>query len=96
MSTTSDRVEKLLADNPRLRDSDTWLLFRYWQDEGLVLTDEQKKKLTELTTAETITRVRRKLRGKYPGSEAVEEGRYRKFVEARDEHGRPYMKQIIS
>ena len=92
---TSDKVEQLLKNNTKLRDSDTWLLFAYWEQEGLKLTDDQKRALANLTTAETITRVRRKLRDKYPGSEAVEKARYTKYIEARDEYGMPYMKEIL-
>lgn len=91
--TTKDRVEKLLQDNPKLRDSDLWLLFAFWQAEGLVLTNEQKQHLANLTTAESITRVRRALRDKYPGSEEVEQGRYNRMVEYIDEYsGRPAMR----
>lgn len=88
--TTTDKVRQMLQDNPRLRDSDQWLIFAFWQAEGLVLTDTQKMQLTNLTTAESITRVRRKLREEYPGSEAVEKERFKKMEEYTDEYsGRP-------
>lgn len=93
--TTRSKVEKLLQDNPKLRDSDVYLLFNYWQDEGLVLTDQQKMQLSQLTTAESITRVRRDLRDKYPGSPEVEGERFKKYIEMRDEYGERYMKEIF-
>jgi len=94
MSATNAKVERMLKDNPKLRDSDIYLLFAYWQEEGLILTDEQKLKLRDLTTAETITRIRRKLRDQYPGSDAVEEGRFKKYKEFTDEYGERYMKLV--
>ena len=83
---THQKVEQMLRDNPELRDSDKKLLGKFWESEGLILTVEQKRKFMECTTAESITRVRRKLRDKYPGSPKVEKARFDKFQEFRDEH----------
>ena len=80
-------MRRLLKDNPRLRDSDQWLIFAFWETEGLRLTDEQKLKLASLTTAETITRARRELRAELPGSKEVEKVRYQKFVAYTNEYG---------
>jgi len=92
--TYRSRTEKLLKENARLRDSDIYLWFAYAQEyHRFILTDQQKAKLSELPTFETITRVRRDLRAEYPGSDEVEKERYKKFVEYRDEYGRPYMKE---
>jgi len=77
--TASKKVEQLLADNPRLRDSDLALIGAYWATEGFVMTDEQKIKFMSLTTPETLTRIRRDLRSKYPGSDAVEKQRFKKY-----------------
>jgi hypothetical protein len=94
-SNVKEKVEQLLADNPKLRDSDKALLGAYWASEGFIMTPEQKKKFMELTVAESITRVRRQLRDKYPGTEEVEQERFNKFEEYRDEYsGRTYMRQI--
>lgn len=87
------KVKNLLRDNPRLRDSDLALIGTIWELEGLKLTDEQKRVFMTLTTPETITRIRRKLRKQYPGSEAVESVRYIKYKEYRDEYGMPVMIQ---
>lgn len=83
-----DRVEKLLS-NARLRDSDKLLLLEFWEGEGLYLTDAQKQAFMNCTPAESITRARRSLRSKYPGSEKVEEERFNKFKEYLDEYGTP-------
>lgn len=90
--TTRSKVENLLKYNPKLRNSDLFLLFKYWEDEGLQLTNEQKMKVSQLTTAESITRIRRDLRSEYPGSEEVEKARFQKYIEYRDEFGERYMK----
>lgn len=85
------KVEQLLRDVPELRDSDKELLLAYWQNEGLELSDIQKRKFMMCTTAESITRARRALRDKYKGSETVEAARYTKYIEMRDEFGYPIM-----
>lgn len=87
----TQRVENLLKYLPELRNSDKLLLLAYWRKEGLDLSAEQERKFMLVTTAESITRARRALRAKYPGSKEVEEVRFTKYVEARDEYGQPIM-----
>lgn len=89
-----EKVEQLLKDNLKLRDSDMYLLFRFWQDEGLVLSDEQKRQLSNLTTAESITRARRALRDKYPGTDEVEKERFKKYEEYTNEYGQRAMRML--
>lgn len=80
MSKIQDRVEALLENFYDLRNSDKALLLEIWAQEGLVLSTDQKMAFMEYcTTPETITRARRKLKGKYPASKAVNEARYNKF-----------------
>ncbi len=88
------KVEELLVQNPKLRDSDKALLGAYWESEGLILTPEQKRKFMDVTIAESITRARRELRSKYPGSEEVEEQRFRKYQEYVNDYGEKVMRVI--
>jgi hypothetical protein len=85
MSKLINRVEDLLlhgyktASPQTLRDSDRALLLAVWDQEGLHLTDEQKRAYMSSTTAETITRARRALKAKYPASAGVDQARYDRF-----------------
>lgn len=85
MSKVINRVEDLLlhgyktASAQTLRDSDRALLLAVWDQEGLHLTDEQKRAYMSCTTAETITRARRALKVQYPASARVDQARYDKF-----------------
>ena len=76
-----NRVENLLKNSQVLRDSDPKLLLAYWREEGLVLTPEQEQTFLGCTTAETITRCRRALKHKYPASPAVDERRFKNYVQ---------------
>lgn len=80
------QVEKLLRDYPQLRDSDMKLLISVWTAQGLKLSEQQIHVLMGCSNAESITRVRRKLRDKYPASEKVEEQRFNKFKQYRDDY----------
>lgn len=67
---TKDRVEELLTRYPILRDDDNKLMARIWKEESLSHT--AKDLLIEigngkLTSAEAITRARRKLQEQNPG-----------------------------
>lgn len=85
MKKTKMRARVLLSQEPKLRDSDKALLLRFWQDEGLGLSDSQRRIFMEkCTPAESITRVRRALKAEnLQGSEAVEEQRYNKYNQYR-------------
>lgn len=74
-----DKVERHLKESQKFRDSDRWLLMRYWHDEGLHLTPEQREAFLHCTTAETITRARRTLKKQYPASPEVDNQRFIKF-----------------
>jgi SHS2 domain-containing protein len=81
---TAVRVEQALEYHPELRSSDKKLLLHEWEKDGLFLTDTQKQIfINKCTTAESITRARRKLKVKYPGTKQVEEARYGKFEQYR-------------
>lgn len=80
-----DKVENLLQVQ-RYRDSDKLLLLAYWHTQGLHLTKEQREVfLNDCTIAESITRARRELRDKYPESEAVQQERFNKFQQYKNE-----------
>lgn len=80
--TVVHNVEKVLQMGQRFRDNDKLLLLAIWHTEGLRLTDEQRHMfLTNCTSAETITRVRRALKVDYPASETIDQVRYNRFKE---------------
>lgn len=72
---------------PDTRSSDKKLLLTYWEKQGLILTPEQKRKFMDCTTAESITRARRKLKVDYPATEEVTEKRYDLFHQYRFNRG---------
>jgi hypothetical protein len=79
-----NKVERLLQSRQDFRDSDKKLLMAVWHIEGLQLTEDQRKIfLTKCSTAESVTRSRRKLKVKYPPSKDIDDERYRKFKDYR-------------
>ena len=82
-----ERVEAFLQADQSYRDSDKRLLLDYWYKQGLILSPEQRKTFLDVcTTAETITRARRALRDKYPATQEVEDERFNKFQQYKNEH----------
>ena len=63
-----DNVEKLMAIDPKTRDSDIWLIIRYWQEVQGLNCFIPYDKLNVITSPESIRRVRQKIQeeGKYP------------------------------
>lgn len=91
-------VETLLSNiitGQACRNNDKYLLISYWSLEGLILTPEQERIFLSTTPAESITRARRALRGKYPGDKATEDQRYSRFKEERDDHGQDITSIIL-
>ena len=87
MRTTKNRVEQLLQNDVELRSRDKQLLLEFWESEGLLLNEIQKRTFLEkCTTPESITRARRALRSKYPGTEAVEQERFNQMLEYREDY----------
>ena len=81
------KVDQLLANKPVLRDSDKKLLLSVWHLEGLHLTDQQRDIFLErCSTAESITRERRKLKVKYPASKEITEERFQKMKQYQDQY----------
>jgi len=86
------KVEKILKDDQKFRDSDKRLLMEYWERfDGLRLSPEQRATFMRATPAESITRARRELKVKYPASETIDNARYGRYVEERDSYGQPIM-----
>lgn len=82
-----NKVEQLLQTRPELRSSDRKLLLSLWESEGLQLNEIQKRTFLErCTTPESITRARRALRAKYPGTEEVEQERFNQMLEYREDY----------
>lgn len=87
------KVEQLLkhgyktATPQQLRDSDKALLLAVWDQAGLHLTDQQKAVfMSHCDIAESITRARRKLKVNYPASEKVDQERFDKFKQYRQDY----------
>lgn len=80
------RVERFLKSNEDLRSNSKQLLMDFWQEEGLYLSDRQKRQFMNCTPAESILRARRALRPKYPGTDEVEEERFKRFEQEQQDH----------
>lgn len=81
-----ERVEAFLQADQSYRDSDKKLLLDYWYKQGLRLSKEQREIFLEVcTTPETITRARRMLMEKYPASKEVDDERFNKFQQHKNE-----------
>jgi len=82
----TEQVENILKYSKASRNSDTELTLIYMEKYGIVLTEEQKELYRSMPSTDTITRIRRKLQeqGKYEADEAVNEFRYQKFKDIRN------------
>ena len=80
------QVENILKFSKASRNSDTELILVYMEKYGIVLTEHQKELYRSMPSTDTITRIRRKLQeqGKYEANEAVNEVRYQKFKDIRN------------
>lgn len=80
------RVENILQNIPETRSSDKLLLLKYWEQQGLCLNMYQRSVfLGKCTTAETITRARRALKETYPATETVDNERFDKYMQFKNE-----------
>ena len=75
--TTKETVEKVLSERPETRDNDRLLIMKVWEEQGLVLTPEQKHIFKNIASPETIRRTRQLLQegGEYEASEKVSSAR---------------------
>lgn len=82
-----DQVENILKASHKARNSDKELLIIYMQKFGLELTPRQVELFKEMPSTETIRRVRQQLQmeGKYPASEEVDNARFEKYKEVKDQ-----------
>ena len=88
---TIDKVEILLRNDQKYRDSDKKLLLEFWRRQGFELSETQRRIfMDKCTTAESITRARRKLKEKYPASIEVDNERHKKYVEYKYNNGVMY------
>jgi len=83
---TKDKVARVLDQKPEARDNDKLLMLYVWQIEGLNLSESQLKKWKEVSSPESIRRMRQKFQeeGQYLASPEVEEQRYQMYVETKD------------
>lgn len=85
-----NHVERLLKEKQIFRDSDRWLLLGVWRAEGLILSDEQMRQFMQCSSAESITRRRRLLKEKYPATKAIDDERYNKFIDHKNNRAFEY------
>lgn len=79
------KVKALLKSDERYRNSDKELLLAFWEKEGLYLSKTQRDVFMNCTTAESITRARRKAKEEgILGDKKIEEARYKLFENERD------------
>jgi hypothetical protein len=69
----NNKVRQILENNYKARNSDQELVIQVWEKYGLYLTGEQRAKLLEIPSSDTITRCRRKIQenGEFPADESV-------------------------
>lgn len=82
----TEQVENILRVSSQARNSDRELIIIYMMKFGMNLTKEQIERFRKMPSMETIRRVRQALQsqGKYPASPEVEEKRYQKFKNVRE------------
>lgn len=70
-------VEQSLANNLEARNSDKILLMDVWDKLGFGLSESQRQRFMRMPSAETITRIRRKLqeKGEYPATKKIKKTR---------------------
>ena len=83
--TILQRIENILQVSQAARNSDKELWLIYAQKSGMNLTPEQIKTYKDMPSSETIRRTRQQLQmqGKYPASKRVEQYRFNKFRQVR-------------
>lgn len=58
MRKLKSRVTSMLSQHPECRDNDAVLAFAVWEEEGFVLTDEQRKLVAHLSKPGSLVRMR--------------------------------------
>ena len=94
MATTKDKVEHILKQDQIYRDNDEELVLKYWEMQGLHLSESQKSIfISKCTGAEDIVRQRRILQaeGKYLASPGIRRGRSKKADKYKDTKGYYYV-----
>ena len=83
--TIHDRVQSILKSVPKTRDSDKELQIIYLQKSGMNLSPEQIALFKRMPSMETIRRTRQAIqeKGKYLASPEVEQARFDKFQEVK-------------
>lgn len=81
----SQQVENILKASREARNSDKELLIIYMQKFGMELTPKQIALFKKMPSTETIRRTRQQLQqeGKYPADESVDQARFDKFKEVK-------------
>lgn len=70
-------IERVLRDHPESRSSDKELYILVWEQMGFFMSESQKAKFRDLTSSETIRRIRQKLQeqGRYPANDRIKRHR---------------------
>lgn len=85
MNSLKTRVGHLLSLDMRFRNSDKLLWLQVAEEQGLVLTSDQRDKFMEIPGLDIVSRRRRELRNLYPESPEVMEHRFKNFRVMREE-----------
>ena len=86
MAKNIDSTVRRLLQNRDNRNSDKKLLLAFWAEEGFHLSESQREAFMSCTTAESITRARRKAKEDgVIGDAEVEQKRYELFEQERNE-----------
>lgn len=85
--TITKLVERILSDDRRARDDDTYLLFKVWEKQGFIIPNELREKINNYAVSpESVRRIRQKIQedGRYRGSSysyrQKEEGKVREWA----------------
>ena len=80
--TTTQKVEQILRDTPRTRDSDKALFVYFMQASGMNLSLSQIEAFKAMPSLESVRRIRQKLQeqGKYEASATVKKERFHKSL----------------
>ena len=84
--TNAQRVEAILGASRQARNSDIELFIIFMQKSGMNLSSEQLRIFRDLPDMQTLGRIRRKLQeqGKYEADPEVEQARYEKFKNVKE------------
>lgn len=84
-NSTRQKVARLLNLDQRFRDDNRFLILKLWEQDGLILSKEQRSIYMGLPSPDVIMRRRREFNQSFPASPAILEKRFKHYKEFRDE-----------